>query len=246
MKNAITLLFSIFLLTDYQTQAQQSDSLANMALVLPEVEIIYKQESLPATGEKLGEIKFAKGRNTPCDIHDLLSLAKKQAVEKGANAIYVTSIKPTANGRGCFAIAADLYKLQEPYVSTPNPDFPGNVAVTNNNDVYTYTESVPEFPGGESQMLAFITRNFNYPVTALRDRVEGKVIVSYVVQNDGKIGNVQVKQGVRWDLDQEIVRIITSMPEWVPGYQNGKAVHVAYNVPINLSLPQRKKKAAKD
>ena len=245
MENAFTLFFTFFLLTGYQTQAQQSDILANLRTAAPEVEIIYNKESLPTTGEKLGEIKLTKGRNTPCDIHDLLTLAKKQAAEKGANAIYVTSIKSPANGRGCFAIEADLYMLQEPYVSTPKPELPEPVAVTNNNDVYTYTESVPEFPGGNRQMFAFIFRHFSYPVTALRDKVEGKIIVTFVVHNDGKVGNIQVKQGVRRDLDQEIVRIIASMPEWVPGYQNGKAVNVAYNVPINLSIPLRKKKTTK-
>ncbi len=209
------------------------------------MEVIYSQESLPSTGEKLGEVRFTKGRKTLCDIHDLLALAKAQAAEKGGNAIYVTSIKSPANGRGCFNIEADIYRLQEAYVSTPITDFPKSGSVTNSNDGYTYTESVPEFPGGESQMLAFIIRNFSYPASALRDKIEGKIIVNFVVHKSGKVGSVQVKQGVRDDLDQEIVRIIASMPEWVPGFQNGKAVDVAYNVPINLSLPQRKKKAAK-
>lgn len=245
MYNILTLLLPVILLTGHLEQAQASSGNLYSEPTDPQVEVIFMQERLPSGGEKLGQLNFKTGRKTPCDIHDLMALAKAQAVEKGGNALYVTSIKPPANGKGCFNIEADIYRLQEAYVSTPNPDFPDKVSVINHKNGYTYTESVPEFPGGERQMLAFIIRNFSYPATALRDKVEGKVIVNFVVRADGKVDSIQVKQGVRDDLDQEIVRVIASMPEWAPGYQNGKAVHVAYNVPINLSFPQRKKKLAK-
>ena len=198
-----------------------------------EVEIIYPQENKPLDAERLGEFKIKKGHYLACDIVNFLSMAKLKAAEKGGNAIYITSIKPPANGRNCYKIEGDIYRLNEPYKSRPNPFYDSEVFTTTENGS-TYTQILPLFPGGVNDMVAFIYRKINYPNSALRDKIGGKIEVSFQVNEDGKISDVQITEGIRWDLDQEVLRVISTMPEWVPEYQNAEAVPVTYTLPIKL------------
>jgi periplasmic protein TonB len=102
--------------------------------------------------------------------------------------------------------------------------------------VYTEVDQVPEFPGGINAMYAFLARNIRYPVQAARNKVEGKVITSFVVGKDGKIRNVTVETGVENSVDQEAVRVIRAMPKWKPGEREGQKVDVYYKMPINFQV----------
>lgn len=104
------------------------------------------------------------------------------------------------------------------------------------NVVFTVVEQSPEFVGGMEAMMKFISKNLKYPPAARRMGVEGKVFVSFVVDAEGKIGDVQVLRGISSDCDQEGMRVIKSMPPWRPGKQRGKAVKVRFTLPINFML----------
>ena len=196
------------------------------------VEVIYPQESRPLDVEKIGSIKLKKGSYLACDIDNQLAFAKAEAIEKGGNAIYITSINPPKRGKNCYMIEAEIYKLNEPYVSRPNPFYKHEALTSSTKN--TSTEVLPEFPAGISELLPFIYRKIYFPNTALRDKIGGSVVVSFVVDETGKIIDAEIEEGIRWDLDQELLRVISSMPEWVPGYQNGKAVPVLYSLPVKL------------
>jgi protein TonB len=105
---------------------------------------------------------------------------------------------------------------------------------TDSNSIYDIVEQMPEFQGGESEMFKFIGSNIKYPSNI--GEVQGRVICRFIVEKDGKIGKIEVVRSVYPDLDKEAVRVIRSMPKWIPGKQNGKTTRVWYTLPINLKL----------
>ncbi|MGE5393528.1 MAG: TonB family protein, partial [Candidatus Saccharibacteria bacterium] len=98
-------------------------------------------------------------------------------------------------------------------------------------------EQMPEFPGGETALNAYIAANVKYPLIALDNGIQGTVYVSFIVTKTGKVSAVRIKRGVDSSLNQEAMRVIKSMPSWIPGKQNGEAVDVSYELPIGFNLP---------
>jgi TonB family protein len=98
-------------------------------------------------------------------------------------------------------------------------------------------EEMPMFPeGGEKGLLAWISNNIKYPGEAVKKKITGQVYVDFIVSSSGKIKNVKVQNPVNPLLDNEAVRVISSMPDWKPGTQAGKPVDVYIKVPINFVL----------
>ena len=95
---------------------------------------------------------------------------------------------------------------------------------------------MPEFPGGEAAMSQFINRTIRYPVIAQENGIQGRVVVQFVVNTDGKIVDVEVVRGVEESLDKEAVRVVKAMPPWNPGRQGGKNVRVKYTLPIRFRI----------
>lgn len=104
------------------------------------------------------------------------------------------------------------------------------------NRIHVVVERMPEFPGGEAAMNQFISRNIRYPVIAQENGIQGRVVVQFVVNTDGKIVDVEVVRGVEESLDKEAVRVIKAMPPWNPGRQGGKNVRVKYTLPIRFRI----------
>ncbi len=104
------------------------------------------------------------------------------------------------------------------------------------NKVFDVVEQMPSFPGGQSALMQFLQSNVKYPVVAQENGVQGRVVVSFVVERDGSITDVQVVRSVDPSLDREAQRVVRSMPKWIPGKQNGQAVRVKYNVPVSFRL----------
>lgn len=102
--------------------------------------------------------------------------------------------------------------------------------------VFDVVEQMPSFPGGPSALMEWLSNNVKYPVVALENGVQGRVVVSFVVERDGSITDVKVVRGVDPSLDKEASRVVRAMPRWIPGKQNGSAVRVKYNVPVAFRL----------
>ena len=102
---------------------------------------------------------------------------------------------------------------------------------------------MPEFPGGMQKAMEFLGKNIKYPVAAQEAKIEGRVIVQFVVGRDGSVTDAKVMRGVNPELDAEAVRVVSIMPKWNPGKQRGKAVAVKYTMPImfRLQTPEPKK-----
>ena len=103
-------------------------------------------------------------------------------------------------------------------------------------DPFNVVEDMPAFPGGMEAMSQFISSNIKYPADAKKQKVDGRVLVNFVVEKDGSITEVKVIKPAFPSLDAEAIRVVKAMPKWKPGYQNGQAVRVQFTMPINFSL----------
>ncbi len=104
------------------------------------------------------------------------------------------------------------------------------------DQIFTVVEQQPEFPGGMSALGQFLGKNIRYPAAAQRANVSGRVFVSFVVNTDGSIQDVQVLKGLGFGTDEEAVRVVKSMPKWRSGKQSGRPVRVKFSLPINFTL----------
>lgn len=103
-------------------------------------------------------------------------------------------------------------------------------------EIYDFVEFEPEFPGGPNAMHQWIVSQIEYPDSSRIKGEEGIVYIKFIVEKDGSIGEVKVARGVSPLLNAEAVRVISKMPKWTPGTQNGKAVRVNFTMPINFRL----------
>ena len=111
-----------------------------------------------------------------------------------------------------------------------------NMAYGQEKKVFDVVEQMPHFPGGDAALMQFLRENIKYPETAEKNGIQGRVICTFVVENDGSVTNVQILRSVDDLLDEEAVRVIQAMPKWVPGKQNGEPVFVKYTLPITFKL----------
>lgn len=105
-----------------------------------------------------------------------------------------------------------------------------------NNMVFDVVEVMPQFPGGQIAMLKYIMENMKYPEQAMKEGIQGRVAVRFIVEKDGSISDVKPILSVHPLLNKEAVRVVESMPKWTPGKQNGKPVRVRFNVPVMFKL----------
>ncbi len=100
----------------------------------------------------------------------------------------------------------------------------------------TVAEKMPEYPGGLKAMYAYLSGNLKTTQQAIDFGIEGKVFVTFVVEKDGSITGIEIMRGLGFGLDEEVVRVLQSMPPWSPGMQGGKKVRVQYNLPVSFKI----------
>jgi len=103
-------------------------------------------------------------------------------------------------------------------------------------EIFKSVEQMPQFPGGEAALMKYLSSHINYPPMAAENNVQGRVVVQFVVDKTGKVGEVKVVRSVDKDLDREAVRVCKSLPKFTPGRQNGQAVSVWYTLPVTFKL----------
>lgn len=103
-------------------------------------------------------------------------------------------------------------------------------------EIHVVVEQQPEFPGGEAALMKFIQKTLKYPAFAVENNIQGRVTLSFVVEKDGSIADIQVMRSPAEELSKEGTRIVSSMPKWKPGRQHGKPVRVKYVLPITFRL----------
>ncbi|MBO4482513.1 MAG: energy transducer TonB [Prevotella sp.] len=104
------------------------------------------------------------------------------------------------------------------------------------NKVFEYVEQMPSFPGGEAALMQYLRKNIKYPVVAEEMNIQGRVICTFVVERDGSVSDIRIAKSVDPSLDKEAIRVVSAMPKWIPGRQNGQMVRVKYTLPVTFRL----------
>lgn len=113
---------------------------------------------------------------------------------------------------------------------------PPLVINSDEDKVFTVVEQNPSFPGGDAARMNFLRKNIKYPHDAVKNNIDGKVIINFIVEKDGTVSNINVVKGIGGGCDDEAVRVAKLMPKWNPGMQSGRPVRVLFNMPINFQL----------
>ncbi|WP_436414252.1 TonB family protein [Petrimonas sp.] len=149
-----------------------------------------------------------------------------------------TPVSADANEKGKILdeVVVVGYGRQNTYIPPP-PPLPGrDNTESNGNEVFVIVENQPEFPGGNTALMNFISENIVYPKIAQENGIQGRVITNFIIEKDGSLSDIQVVRGVDPSLDKEAVRLIAAMPKWTPGTQRGNKVRVRYLLPIVFRL----------
>ena len=104
------------------------------------------------------------------------------------------------------------------------------------NKVFEYVEQMPSFPGGTGALMQYLSKNIKYPPFAEENNIQGRVICTFVVERDGSVSDVRIARSVDPSLDKEAICVVSGMPKWIPGRQNGQMVRVKYTLPVTFRL----------
>lgn len=173
---------------------------------------------------KIEKQKIESKKNNPIDItssNDSVKKIKKQHIIPPVELMGEVSILPEPPP----AIAGGI--TYEP--------LPEIEVVTNPEEVLSYAEVMPEFPGGMSEMVKFLHENLIYPTEMKENGIEGRIFVQFVVTKTGNIQDISIARGID-GLNREAIRLVKQMPNWKPGINNGKEVNVKMVIPIRFSL----------
>jgi protein TonB len=128
------------------------------------------------------------------------------------------------------ALPASAFTGESPSIPI-SPDEGGGEA-----EIFVVVEEMPQFPGGDQALLNFLYGQLRYPAMALDNRIEGVVVVQFIINEKGKITNPKILRGIGGGCDEEALRVISLMPDWKPGRQRSLPVRVRYNLPIRFEL----------
>ena len=125
----------------------------------------------------------------------------------------------------CGEVVVEPVPIPNPYL---NPE--------SSEQVFGIVEQMPLFPGGDKKLMDYLSENIRYPEELAESCIQGRVIVTFVVEKDGSISGAKVVKSVHPLLDEEALRVVNAMPKWIPGKQNGVTYRVKYYLPVNFRL----------
>jgi TonB family protein len=138
---------------------------------------------------------------------------------------------------------------QQTLASPPPPDVPPppppigenakQQSYTTDTTIFVVVDQMPEFPGGDEARMKYLMENINYPEEARKKGIQGTVYISFVVEADGRITDVKILRGIGGGCNEEAVRVVENMPNWIPGKQRGQAVRVQFNMPFRFTLGEK-------
>ena len=134
---------------------------------------------------------------------------------------------------GTIPVTIPVVSFVDKQISKSNESIPSDPGDTK---IYEVVDEMPSFPGGMGPLMSWLSQNIKYPVIAAGNGVQGRVMTQFVVEKDGSINDVKVVKSVDPSLDKEAVRVVKSMPRWIPGKHNGLAVRVSYTFPVTFKL----------
>ena len=190
--------------------------------VLPVAAIAVTAFARPEVSETVEEISAVK-------VNDLTAIVETKVAESSGQLLPVQSVpKDSVNRKSKVAVQQMDELVVVGYASKDS--------VKDREPVFNVVEQMPSFPGGMEALMQYLAKNMRYPVEAQKNKVQGRVVVGFIVSKDGDIKKAHILRGVGPELDAEAIRVIESMPRWMPGMQRGKAVAVSYTLPVMFRL----------
>jgi protein TonB len=181
-------------------------------------ENIIRQQEAPPPPPLKSTIKLTEVEITEENIEEGQELKSQEEITSSKTQISVADVKGTDEEHG-----VDIADLEQNKVIVEEKPF-------------TTVEQMPQFPGGEEELMKFILGNLRYPSVAKEVGIEGRVIVRFVVSKTGEVTNVEILRGLDPSCDKEAKRVVSMMPKWIPGKQNGRSVPVYFTIPIVYRL----------
>ncbi len=132
-------------------------------------------------------------------------------------------------------VEADQKTEIEEYVANLTVSF-DDEEIAEEEFIFVIVESMPCFPGGDVARIKYLNENLKYPKSARESSIKGRVFVTFVVEKDGTVSNVEILRGIGGGCDKEAIRVIKNMPKWIPGKQRNVPVRVQFNMPIRFVL----------
>ncbi len=129
-----------------------------------------------------------------------------------------------------------FYACAQPYDEPVVSQDSNTLKHARNGQVFTFVDDLPQFPGGDKALMAFLQQSIRYPAMERDNDIQGKVLLRFTVMEDGSVGDIQIIHPVSPGLDKEAVRVVKMMPKFKPGLSNGKPVKVYFNLPIIYKL----------
>ena len=179
----------------------------------------------------IADTKIARGIDPLLDAEALRvvsSMPKWKPGKQRGQAVNVMYTLPVM-----FRLDGDADKKE---AATPKEADTQTEAKVDENTIFQVVQEMPEFPGGMAECMKWLGKNVKYPATAMEKGVQGRVIIQFVVNRDGSISEASVARGIDPDLDKEALRVVSAMPNWIPGKQRGQAVRVKYTLPVMFRL----------
>lgn len=146
--------------------------------------------------------------------------------ELNSNRVQI-SIETVNNGNTEGVDIAEIRREQRQIINQP-PQEP--------NKVHEHVEVMPQFPGGNVELMRYLGTNIKYPTIAAENGIQGRVVLKFVVSKDGSISNIQIVRSLDPSCDKEAIRVVKGMPKWIPGMQNGHPVAVYFTLPVLFKL----------
>ena len=193
---------------------------------------VQKQEEQPKQEQhQKVAVRASVGFTVP-DIVDKVDESKKIKNQEELNrsniSIAAVDYAGDANGKGTID---DLLTGQE-----AGGDAPQQKQKEEEAPIHTVVEQQPQFPGGEAALLAYVAKNIKYPAIAVEQEIQGTVQLRFVVEANGSIGDVQVVKSLESHCDKEAIRVVKSLPRFIPGKQQGRPVRVWFTLPVRYSI----------
>ncbi len=107
-------------------------------------------------------------------------------------------------------------------------------SMQDDNTIYTKVDKMPEFPGGQVALVKYLSKNIKYPSKYKKEKVNGRVFVSFVINKEGKVTQPKILRSLNEECDAEALRVISKMPDWIPGEKEGRKVAVQFGLPVNF------------
>lgn len=211
------------LIIDGKVAAEPQQEIIKMSEVLGDREPLLVIDGKVTKPEQLNAINPKEIDNVSVIKNEdvLKEYAKHFNADTSNGILFINTKEYVKNGKK--AIASFTVQNDEPEKNT-------------DREVFDVVEQMPEYPGGLVELMKYISMNVHYPEAAMKTGTQGRVVVQFIIEEDGTVSDARVVQRVSDELDAEALRVVSAMPKWTPGRQKGQPVRVKYTMPVTFRL----------